>query len=344
MSGIASRARGSARRSSAAARPGMRSSLIVLVQAMSLLDRQVLAILVPRIRADLHVGAAEMGLLYGTVFALFYAIFSLPLGRLADGWVRTKLLSISILGWSVMTALAGFANGFGLLALSRLGVGIGEASSQPAGMSLLADSFPKEKRGMISAAMAIAVALGLGAALFVGGDRRRQLGCGLAGRRRRAARAQGLAGGVHRRRSARPAARLAALAAARAGARRRRRHRAAPRSAPVPRQRAARSSRSCRSASGRVSRGRVRPARLWIVNLAGSRRSSPLAVVLLTGWTDGLRAENPVALRIGGARLHRQCAAMDRLGLRRLCAAQLAAVAASSPTGRPMRSSPAARP
>lgn len=142
--------------------------LIVLVQAMSLLDRQVLAILVPRIRADLGVGAAEMGLLYGTVFALFYAIFSLPLGRLADGWVRTKLLSISLLGWSVMTALAGFANGFGLLALSRLGVGIGEASSQPAGMSLLADSFPKEKRGMISAAMAIAVALGLGAALLVG--------------------------------------------------------------------------------------------------------------------------------------------------------------------------------
>ena len=61
--------------------------LVVLVQALSLLDRQVLAILVPRIRADLGVGDAEMGLLYGTVFALFYAIFSLPLGRLADGWI-----------------------------------------------------------------------------------------------------------------------------------------------------------------------------------------------------------------------------------------------------------------
>jgi MFS family permease len=142
--------------------------LIVLVQAMSLVDRQVLAILVPRIRADLGVGAAEMGLLYGTVFALFYAIFSLPLGRLADGWVRTKLLSLSILGWSLMTALAGFASGFGLLALSRLGVGIGEASSQPAGMSLLADSFPKAKRGVVAAAMAIAIALGLGAALWLG--------------------------------------------------------------------------------------------------------------------------------------------------------------------------------
>ena len=121
--------------------------LVTLAQAMSMVDRQILAILVPRIKAALQVGDAEMGLLYGTVFALFYAIFSLPLGRLADGWVRTRLLAISVFGWSVMTALAGFANGFGLLAISRLGVGIGEASAQPAGMSVLSDSCPKERRG-----------------------------------------------------------------------------------------------------------------------------------------------------------------------------------------------------
>lgn len=144
-------------------------TLVALTQAMSMVDRQVLAILVPRIKADLHVADAEMGLLYGTVFALFYAIFSLPLGRLADGWVRTRLLSISIIAWSGATALAGFANSFSVLALSRLGVGVGEASVQPAGMSLLADSFPKEKRGMVMSWMAAAVALGLGGALVLGG-------------------------------------------------------------------------------------------------------------------------------------------------------------------------------
>jgi MFS family permease len=143
--------------------------LVSLTQAMSMVDRQILAILVPRIKADLQIADAEMGLLYGTVFALFYAVFSLPLGRLADGWVRTKLLSISIITWSGATALAGFANSFSVLALSRLGVGIGEASVQPAGMSLLADSFPKEKRGMVTAWIAAAVALGLGGALVIGG-------------------------------------------------------------------------------------------------------------------------------------------------------------------------------
>ncbi|WP_129791853.1 MFS transporter [Sphingosinicella sp. CPCC 101087] len=143
--------------------------LVALTQAMSMVDRQILAILVPRIKADLGIADAEMGLLYGTVFALFYALFSMPLGRLADGWIRTRLLSLSIIGWSAATALAGFANSFGVLALSRLGVGVGEASVQPAGMSLLADSFPKEKRGMVTSWIAAAVALGLGGALVLGG-------------------------------------------------------------------------------------------------------------------------------------------------------------------------------
>ncbi len=143
--------------------------LVALIQAMSMVDRQILAILMPQIKADLKIGDAEMGLLYGTVFALFYAVFSLPLGRLADGWIRTRLLGICIAGWSGMTALAGFANGFGLLALSRLGVGIGEAAVQPAGMSLVSDMFPKKMRGTITAIIAASIALGLGMALTIGG-------------------------------------------------------------------------------------------------------------------------------------------------------------------------------
>ena len=61
--------------------------LVVMTTAMSMVDRQILAILAPRIKADLNIGDAEMGVLYGAVFGLFYSVFSLPLGRLADGWV-----------------------------------------------------------------------------------------------------------------------------------------------------------------------------------------------------------------------------------------------------------------
>src|SRR5207237_464133 len=110
---------------------GYALALVALTNAISLLDRNILAILAPRIKHDLGIGDAEMGLLYGTVFALFYALFSLPLGRLADGWVRTRLLAITLGFWSLATALAAAANGFALLALSRPGVGIGGGAATP---------------------------------------------------------------------------------------------------------------------------------------------------------------------------------------------------------------------
>jgi MFS family permease len=144
-------------------------ALVSLTNAMSLLDRNILAILAPRIKKDLAIGDAEMGLLYGTVFALFYALFSLPLGRLADGWIRTRLLGISLVFWSVATALAACAHGFALLALSRLGVGIGEGSAGPAGTSLVFDHFPRARRGLAMAVIAAAIAVGLGGSSVLGG-------------------------------------------------------------------------------------------------------------------------------------------------------------------------------
>ena len=144
-------------------------ALVALSNAMSLLDRNILAILAPRIKADLSIGDAELGLLYGTVFALFYALFSLPLGRLTDGWVRTRILSISIAFWSLASCLAAFASGFSTLAVSRLGVGIGEGATQPAGTSLLFDYFPRHRRGLVMAVIAAAIAVGLGMSSVLGG-------------------------------------------------------------------------------------------------------------------------------------------------------------------------------
>jgi MFS family permease len=144
-------------------------ALVSLTNMMSLLDRNILAILAPSIRADLQIGDAELGLLYGTVFALFYALFSLPLGRLADGWLRHKLLGLAIGFWSIATGLAAFANSFALLCVSRLGVGIGEGATSPAGTSLLFDYFPPRRRGLVMAVVAAAIAIGLGLSSVLGG-------------------------------------------------------------------------------------------------------------------------------------------------------------------------------
>ena len=144
-------------------------ALVSSAQGLSLLDRQILSILAPSIKADLHIGDSELGLLYGTVFSLFYALFSLPLGRLVDGWIRTRLLAICIFAWSIFAGLSAFAGGFTLLAISRLGVGVGEAAAQPSANSIIFDTFPRSRRGTAMAAMGIATALGLGLSMTLGG-------------------------------------------------------------------------------------------------------------------------------------------------------------------------------
>ncbi|MES2698840.1 MAG: MFS transporter, partial [Pseudomonadota bacterium] len=144
-------------------------TLVSAAQAMSLLDRQILSILANDIRTDLNIGNAEIGLLYGTVFALFYALFSLPLGRLVDGWIRTRLLAICLAVWSLFAGLSAFASGFALLAISRLGVGIGEGATQPAANSIIFDALPKSRRGLGMAGLGVGLALGLGLSMALGG-------------------------------------------------------------------------------------------------------------------------------------------------------------------------------
>jgi len=108
-------------------------------------------------------------MLYGTFFAIFYALFGIPLGRLSDTWKRTRLLPIGLAGWSLMTLFSGLSNNLAQFALTRVGVGIGEATSGPAATSLLSDYFPRHMRGTALALYSCGVAIGVGASLVLGG-------------------------------------------------------------------------------------------------------------------------------------------------------------------------------
>ncbi len=143
--------------------------VLVVVYVFNFLDRQIISILAERIRGDLGVGDAELGFLYGTAFAVFYAVFGIPLGRLADVWDRRKLIALGLTIWSVMTALSGLARTFPELALARIGVGIGEASAAPAAYSLLSDYFPPARRATALAVYSSGIYVGAGLGLVVGG-------------------------------------------------------------------------------------------------------------------------------------------------------------------------------
>lgn len=142
--------------------------LLVLVYAMNFIDRQILSILAEDIKRDLGLSDADLGFLYGTAFAVFYALFGIPLGRLADNWVRTRLLSIGLFVWSTMTALSGLSTSFLQLSAARVGVGIGEASASPSAFSMLSDWFPREKRATALAIYSSGLYIGGGVSLLIG--------------------------------------------------------------------------------------------------------------------------------------------------------------------------------
>lgn len=117
--------------------------VLFLVYALNFIDRQILTILAPHIRKDLGLSQADIGFLYGTAFGVFYALFGIPLGRLADNWHRVRLMTIGLALWSSMTALSGLASNGLQLAAARIGVGVGEATASPSAYSLISDWFPK---------------------------------------------------------------------------------------------------------------------------------------------------------------------------------------------------------
>lgn len=120
--------------------------LLFLVSLCNYLDRYMLGVLLPDIKADLHLSDGELGFIGGTAFTIFYAVMGIPIGRLADKQSRRLVLVTALSLWSAMTALCGAAQNFIQLALARILVGVGEAGATPPAHSLIADLFPVRQR------------------------------------------------------------------------------------------------------------------------------------------------------------------------------------------------------
>ncbi len=143
--------------------------ILFLVYVLNFVDRQVISILAEDIKRDLHLKDEDLGFLYGTAFGVFYALFGIPLGRLADSWKRGRLMTVGLALWSAMTVVSGLSRNFGQLAGARVGVGIGEATASPAAYSLISDWFPRRLRATALAIYSAGLYVGGGISLFIGG-------------------------------------------------------------------------------------------------------------------------------------------------------------------------------
>lgn len=143
-------------------------AVLFAINLLNFFDRQLPGSLAEPIRKEFMLSDTALGLL-GTVFTLVYAAIGIPLGRIGDRWVRTRLISIGVTIWSVLTAASGFAWSFPSLAAARLGVGIGEATCAPASQALIGDLFPREQRARALGVFMLGLPLGLCLAYLLSG-------------------------------------------------------------------------------------------------------------------------------------------------------------------------------
>jgi MFS family permease len=142
--------------------------LLLAVNLLNYVDRQVLFAVFPLIKIDLRLSDTSLGFL-GSAFMLSYMLFAPLFGWLGDHWSRTRLAAGGLVGWSIATALSGFAPGYRTLLGARATVGIGEASFGTVSPGLIADFFPKERRGRVLAWFYVAIPVGSALGYLLGG-------------------------------------------------------------------------------------------------------------------------------------------------------------------------------
>ena len=143
--------------------------LMMFFYVLSFMDRQIIAVLIDPIKADLGLSDVQISLLGGLSFVLFYSTTGIFIGRLADSLNRPLLIAAGVFIWSLTTALSGLASKFWQLLILRMGVGLGESALLPSTLSLLADYFPPKRLATPTSVFLLGAPIGIGLSFAAGG-------------------------------------------------------------------------------------------------------------------------------------------------------------------------------
>jgi MFS family permease len=143
--------------------------ILTMAFVLAFVDRQIIALLVGPIQQDLGISDTQVSLLGGFAFVIIYTFLGIPIGRLVDRSNRKRLIVVGVFLWSCMTVACGFARNFFQLFLTRVGVGVGEATLSPAALSILSDYFPPKRLGFAVSVYLSGAAIGTGLAFLLGG-------------------------------------------------------------------------------------------------------------------------------------------------------------------------------
>ena len=135
------------------------TALLVLLFAVTYLDRVCIAVAGPRMQDELHIDAVGWGWVTG-MFALAYTLFEFPAGALGDRIGPRRVLTRIVLWWSAFTALTGAVTGYPMLLATRFLFGAGEAGAFPNASVVVTRWFPPRQRATLSGVCLMSSQLG----------------------------------------------------------------------------------------------------------------------------------------------------------------------------------------
>lgn len=119
---------------------------LTIVSAFNYLDRSLLGLALPSIKAEMHISDTVLGLVSGLAFLLFYSLLGVPIAWAADRFNRRNIIAAGFAFWSLMTMFTGWVSNVWQLAMARFLMGAGEACGLAPSNSIISDLFRVERR------------------------------------------------------------------------------------------------------------------------------------------------------------------------------------------------------
>lgn len=114
------------------------------------IDRATLSFAIFPIAQMFHLSPVAQGYLFSS-FIWSYTLCVIPMGLLVDRFGAKKVAGFGMAIWSAATLCTGFAGSFATMLATRLVMGGGEASTNPAGAQVIREWIPTGERGMLNA-------------------------------------------------------------------------------------------------------------------------------------------------------------------------------------------------
>jgi MFS family permease len=154
--------------------PGLREArfaqiVLIMIVVLAVMDIYAISVLIEPIKHELGLTDVQVGLVSTSAIYLSFALFCIPMGMLADRYNRVRMLVGAVLIWCVGLAIIGLSTGLGMLVAGKALLGLANALTIPASLSLMSDYFAPDRRPMAVSSYGVGQVVGQAGAILVGG-------------------------------------------------------------------------------------------------------------------------------------------------------------------------------